>query len=309
MHPERKPFLTALGSNGRLKRAGHGNIFTGPDGRDYITFLCARPLRSPEEEGKELSPLGRETGIAPVEWRNDWPYLSGASEGNIPPDCFEIPGAKASNRPIAERYEFGQLKRLPLELQSLRVPIDESWCSLSKDRPLFLRLYGRDSPASRFDQSLLARRVRHLSFSVETELEFYPRSHLQFAGLMARYDENSFYYLIVTHDDETDDLVLSYIETLRGDYSYIHRLATLANSPVVLKLESKECRLGFSFSQLNRAFQDCGIQKDLRFLSDENAYPIGFTGAFVGIAASDMLGQRTPADFSYFEYRALEQDR
>jgi len=44
----------------------------------------------------------------------------------------------------------------------------------------------------------------------------------------------------------------------------------------------------------------------LRALSDESAYPIGFTGAFAAIAASDMLARRACADFSYFDYRALE---
>lgn len=307
MHPERRPFLTAFGSRGRLKRAGHGNIFTGPDGRDYITFLCARPMSSPEDAGKELSPLGRETGIAPLEWRDDWPYLAGASaDGKTPPECFELPGTTELRHSTVERYEFGQLQGLPLEFQSLRVPIDESWCSLSKDRPLFLRLYGRDSPASRFDQSLLARRVRHLSFTVETELEFYPRCHLQFAGLMLRYDENSFYYLIVTRDDETGATVLSYMETLAGVFSYTHRIQKLQDKAVKLRVESSSGKLRFSASQNEEVFIDCGIEKDLRLLSDETAYPIGFTGAFVGIAASDMLGERTPADFSYFEYRGLE---
>jgi xylan 1,4-beta-xylosidase len=305
-HPERLPFLTASLSTGRLRRAGHGNIFAGPGGLDYVTFLCARPVSGPE--GKELSPLGRETGIAPIEWREDWPYLAGESAGlSFPPERFEVPGPTIARAAVAsERIDFGRITRLPLELQALRVPFDPSWCSLDRDRPGCLRLYGRDSPASRFDQSLVGRRIRHLSFEAETELEFDPASHMQFAGLMARYDESSFYYLHVTRDDESGERVLAYMETLAGTFSYSGRVAVLGEGSVRLMASSRGGELSFAYSQGGAPFADCGLAKDLRLLADETAYPIGFTGAFVAIAASDMLGRRTPADFRYFDYRALE---
>jgi xylan 1,4-beta-xylosidase len=308
-HPERMPFLTASGSTARLRRAGHGNIFAGPGGRDYVTFLCARPVAGPEGSdlgAKELSPLGRETGIAPIEWKDDWPYLAGESAlSSFPPERFEVPGPAATRPAAAERIDFGRLTRLPLELQALRVPFDASWCSPCADRPGFLRLYGRDSPASRFDQSLVARRIRHLGFEAETELEFDPACHMQFAGLILRYDESSFYYLNVTRDDESGDLVLAYMETLAGAFAYSGRVAVLGKGPVRLRATSRAGELSFAFSQGGAPFADCGLAKDLRLLADETAYPIGFTGAFVGIAASDLLGRRTPADFSYLDYRPL----
>jgi xylan 1,4-beta-xylosidase len=304
-HPGRMPFLTASGSAGRLRRAGHGNIFPGPGGRDYMSFLCARPSPGPEE-GKEYSPLGRETGIAPIEWKKGWPYLAGESSGgNRPPERFELPGPAPSPEPADEPIRFDRITRLPLELQSLRVPVEDSWCSLGRDRPGFLRLYGRDSPASRFDQSLLGRRVRHLSFEAETELEFEPRSHLQFAGIMLRYDESSFYYLHETYDGESGERVLAYMETLSGAFSCIRRVAILAAGTLRLRASCRDGRISFSYSQGDSPFIDCGIGRELALLSDETAYPVGFTGAFVAIAASDMLRRCAPADFRYFDYKAL----
>jgi Beta-xylosidase len=315
-HPERLPFLTALGAAGNLRRAGHSTIFTGPGGRDYITFLCSRPLPGPEGS-RECSPLGRETGIAPIEWRDGWPYLAGESAGgSAPPDRFEVPGAAPPGAaPPGEeaapdggvgRIDFGRITRLPLELQALRRPVTDFWCSLNRDRPGFLRLYGRDSPSSRFEQSLLGRRIWHFDFEAETELEFYPESHLQFAGLMLRYDENSFYYLIVTLDTGSGERVLAYMEVVDGAFSYIGRITSLRMGPVRLRATCRGARIGFAYSQEGESFVDCGLAKELRALSDESAYPIGFTGAFAAIAASDMLGRKAPADFSYFAYRGFE---
>jgi xylan 1,4-beta-xylosidase len=305
--PDGRPLLTASGSAGRLRRAGHGNVFAGPGGRDYMTFLCARPVPGPEA-GTELSPLGRETGIAPIEWLDGWPRVAGESEGrNRPPDSFEVPGPDLAKASAEEPIRFDRAARMPLELQSLRVPFDASWCSLNEDRPGFLRLYGRDSPASRFDQSLVGRRIRHMSFEAETEFDFEPESHLQFAGLMLRYDEGSFYYLNVTRRTERGERVLAYMETLSGSFSYVGCLAILdESSPVRIRATCRRCSVSFSSAVGDGSFVDCGLSKDLRLLSDETAYPIGFTGAFVAIASSDMLGRRTPADFRYFDYRALE---
>ena len=46
-------------------------------------------------------------------------------------------------------------------------------------------------------------------------------------------------------------------------------------------------------------------QFDASILSDEATAPglANFTGAFVGMCCQDLLGQRLPADFDYFEYR------
>jgi xylan 1,4-beta-xylosidase len=310
-HPERHPFLTASGSDGPLKRAGHGNIFTGPGGRDYMTFLCARPVA-----GSKRSPLGRETGLAPIEWRGGWPYLAGASgASNRPPEFFEIPdgasvqkgAAGSGNGEYGGSIDFSSIEKLPLELQSLRVPFDPSWCSLGGDRPGFFRMYGRDSPVSRFRQSMAARRIRDFSFEAETELEFDPECHLQFAGLMLRYDESAFFYIHVTRIAETGEKVIAYMEQLDGAFQdYRGRIAVLEGGlPLSLRAVCHDCSIRFSWSQGGGAFVDCGLEKDLCALSDEAMRPIGFTGAFAAIAASDMLGKRTPADFKRFDYRSF----
>jgi len=37
-------------------------------------------------------------------------------------------------------------------------------------------------------------------------------------------------------------------------------------------------------------------------LTDDHSALTGYTGAFVGLCCQDLTGQRTPADFDYFDY-------
>ncbi len=50
-------------------------------------------------------------------------------------------------------------------------------------------------------------------------------------------------------------------------------------------------------------FEAAGIKSpSVSILSDEFAKPMGFTGAFAGMACQDMSGQDLPCDFKYFRY-------
>ncbi len=304
LHP-RTPFLTSAGKGSALRRVGHGNIFRGPDGRDYMAFLCSRPAPG-SAEGR--SPLGRETGICPIEWKDDWPRIAGAAEGAAsPPESFEtgLGGEARGAGGKGGTMDFGSLARMPLGLRSLRSPFDPSWCSLNAERPGYLRLRGRESPVSRFRQSLAARRIEHFEFSVETELEFDPASQYQFAGLMLRYDESAFYYLHVTRLPETGEKVVAYMEQVDGAFGHVGRITALPEAgSASLRAECRAGVVRFSWGAGGAGWKDCGIEKDLGVLSDEAIHPIGFTGAHAAIAASDMLEYRAPADFKRFDYFA-----
>src|SRR3569832_1415386 len=59
---------------------------------------------------------------------------------------------------------------LPIDLLWLRTPHSDSLFSLSA-RPGFLRLYGRVTVGSQFDQALDARRQQHFRYTAATALE------------------------------------------------------------------------------------------------------------------------------------------
>ena len=64
-----------------------------------------------------------------------------------------------------------------------------------------LRLFGRESIGSWFEQALVARRQEHFSFRAETELDFAPDTFQQAAGLTHYYNRHKFHFLAVSHDE------------------------------------------------------------------------------------------------------------
>ncbi len=70
VHPNK--FLTSSYNkkDAPLQKTGHGSICQGPDGRWFLATLCGRPLKN-----TLYCPLGRETAINEIIWKDDWPYL------------------------------------------------------------------------------------------------------------------------------------------------------------------------------------------------------------------------------------------
>lgn len=176
-----------------LQRAGHGQIVETPNGEIYHTHLTSRPL-----PGLRRSPLGRETAIQKCVWREDgWLYLEHG--GQVPAVEVSAPlDMQPVDAPAVERYDFDDGK-LPIEFQWLRTPDWQRLFSLS-DRPGFLRLFGRESIGSWYEQALVARRQDVFSFRAETRLDYEPKTFQQAAGLVHYYNRHKFHFLAVTHD-------------------------------------------------------------------------------------------------------------
>lgn len=177
-----------------LQKAGHGSLVETQNGEWYLAHLASRPVGE-----KRRCILGRETCLQQVEWTQDgWLRLPG---GGRDPQV-EVPAPALPSHPFQHdpvRDDFNA-PLLGLPFQSLRIPIDPSWLSL-KDRPGFLRLFGRESLRSRHAQSLVARRLQAFRCRVETRLEFEPAHFQQMAGLVLFYNVDNWYYLAVMGDE------------------------------------------------------------------------------------------------------------
>lgn len=78
---------------------------------------------------------------------------------------------------------------------------------------------------------------------------------------------------------------------------------------VRLRIEVRGAALQFWYALEQGDWTRIGPVLDASTLSDEQGYPAGehgnFTGAFVGVAASDLNGTALHADFSDFIYRPV----
>jgi xylan 1,4-beta-xylosidase len=303
-----------------LQRAGHGELVETQSGEWLLAHLASRPLRtgagknpaSPDKStpaeihAGDRCILGRETCLQKAEWTSDG-WLRLANGGTKPQLELSapknLPGKKW--RAIPERDHFDS-PELGVNWSSLRVPVDASWLSL-KERPGWLRLRGRDSLHSLFDQSLIARRAQHFQFTAETRLEFSPENFMQSAGLICYYDTRTHFYLRVTHD-EARGKILGIVLTDDGDYDEFSESEIAINDwkQIFLRAEIDLQKLQFSASSDGKSWRTIGPVLDATKLSDDYGAGLHFTGAMVGICAQDLSGAKLHADFDYFDYQPNE---
>lgn len=329
VHPTNPLISSYMHPEITLQRAGHGAWCDAPNGKTYLVYLCGRPLEYTKKcpsslggamEGENLHcPLGRETGIAELEWKDDWPWVkqTDGSLKNMPPDYVELPwdveklpgekdrnlvGNKADDYCRITKYDFND-KRFFLDFKTLRYPI-----SIKKHKQRFsidakkgfLRITGGQSCVSNFEQGLLARRQTDFCFEAETKVFFEPTYFQQLAGLTYRYDEDTQYNFCITYDEKLGK-VLQYQSFMLGKYEGGIKIPLKENAPVWLKVTVKYHKAYFSYSEDGELWRIIRPELNVINVSDEFGGQ-GFTGAFVGMFCIDMAEYSKYADFEYFTY-------
>ena len=242
--------------------------------------------------------LGRETGIQEAEWRDDWLWVK---NGPVPSIEVDVPGTRDDGKYWHER-RYGFSGGLDRDFQWLRTPDTDRIFKLENGK---LRLFGRESIGSWFEQALVARRVTHFSFDAEVTLDFAPTDERQFAGLTHYYGRYNFHYLTVTAhaDGKRELLMMSSPATFPdGRLTYPGEPMPLPqDGPVRLKLEVRGASLQYFYATGERGnWQPVGPVLDASLISDEcggHAEHGSFTGGFVGMACSDLNGTALPPTF------------
>mgnify|MGYP000123376726 CR=1 FL=1 len=308
LHPD-NPIITSRNNpEARIQKTGHGGFIELQDGQWYTTFLCARPLT---QRGRCIT--GRETGLEQIEWRDDWPYL--AYDGKVAREFIPAPNLPEhkfdQNGYSTSVYTEFNGEELDFNFQSLRIPMTSDWINQT-DRAGFLRLYGRESLSSTFEQSLIARRVQAHHITAETCVEFSPNHFQQMAGLVCYYNTYHYHYIHITGSECGEKKIINVLSC--------DKLTTgMQSEPVevtgadrlYLKVHFNGAELQFYYATTKDKWLKIGSTLDGSELSDDyvrdsdSYYRPAFTGAFVGICCQDFTGQKTPADFAYFSYNEI----
>ena len=318
-HPQKHVVTAKDHPFNALQRSGHGDFTDTPDGKMYLVHLCGRPTTQ-----EKRCVLGRETAIQEAYWGDDdWLYVK---NGPVPSLHVEVPGTRDEEKYWAERqytFETGLHK----DFQWLRTPEPERIFSTDGGK---LTLIGRESVGSYFEQALVARRQTHFSFDAETTVDFSPTDERQFAGLILYYSRWSFYYLTVTaHSDGKRELCVMRSEASwpKGHLSEptIPGLEIPNEGKLKLAMRVRGRQLQFSYAVLGDGgnsgddqkgdagaeMTDFGAVYDASLCSDEcggNDEHEAFTGAFVGVACSDLNGTAARAEFGYLTYRPVKHE-
>ena len=325
-----------------LQKAGHGEIAVDAHGQMFLAHLASRWT---EKDGRQYSVLGRETCIQRLRLTADgWLRLeqggwspaltvkaaavnAAASDGDASATgAARVPAAATPPRDgHAVRVDdagFGGFTPGPpasdgrltvgWPWSTLRHPADADWASLS-DRPGWLRLRGRHSTDSLFEQSLIARRLTGPAVTAAVTVEAQPANFTQSAGLIFYYNTASYFYLRTTVREVGGELVPgdAPVEQILEIFEKDPLTGLQSHGAVVLepglpiRLEGSldGARLRFSWTQGSGPSRRIGPELDALQLSDDHGGSLRFTGAFVGVAAQDLRDRSFTADFTDFHYR------
>lgn len=299
---DKQPLLTTRDNpDYYLQRTGHGSLIDTLNKKYYVAFLCGRPI------GKQRRCiLGRETCLAEVVFDdNGWIRLKNG--GILPPLTYEseekeVKFEKASNKTIFNN------DKLPISFKTLRLPFE--MIGSLKERKGYLRLYGNEAITSLNHQSMVARRLDCFISSSIIKMEFNPFTFQQMAGLTVFYDTFNFYYLYLSHYDEThNELRVLSRNNLEFKDHIVNKILIPKNQVIWLKADINYLKLDFSYSLDGLNYVKIVSDLDCSNLSDE-AYSLinheGHTGTFVGMACQDLSGNHLYADFEMFEYNRKE---
>jgi len=325
VHPENPILTSSHAPENPIQKSGHASIVHTHTDEWYLVHLMGRPIpgnandASNKGRNSEVAdtfteaiqrgycPLGRETSIQKLEWRDDWPYVVG---GNAP--ALEIEGPQIEEIIWPENAEVKDdfnSEVLNIHFQTLRIPLDEEIVTL-KERPSHLRLYGRESFLSPFTQAYVARRWQSFTFDAETKVEFNPETFQQMAGLVNYYNTMNWTSLHVTWDEEKGKII-DLLTAENGEFA-----GPIVGSEIVvpedvkavyLRVQVRKNVYHYSYSFDGQTWTEIPISLESYKLSDDFVTGGGFfTGAFVGMHCQDTSGAKLHADFDYFRYEEID---
>ncbi len=263
-----------------ITSTGHAQFVDGPDGKTYAIFLAVRPY-----EG-DFYNTGRETFIAPVEWKDQWPVIN--------PDFKEVQYSYPVS--IKEQKEKGTLpqsgnfsytltfeKELDPSLLFMRKP-DSSAFSLSKEKGLSLKL----KPETIMDFgsiSFVGKRQQHLFNTIETKIDFVPADTNEIAGLTVFQSETNFYFVgkSIKYGKELVQLFKGIPGKKQMELLKEINLETKAPG-LYLKIIAAGDTYGFHYSLDGKTWNLLKDKADAKFVSTKTAG--GFVGCIYGMYAT-----------------------
>ncbi len=277
-----------------ITSAGHADLVEGPNGQWYAVFLAVRPY-----EGDYYN-TGRETFLAPVEWKDEWPIIN--PNNKLLPYSFteNIKEVKQKGAlPQSGNFDYTLTfdRKLDPSLLFLRTK-DESSFSLSKQKGLTLKLKP-ETIMEIGNPSFIGKRQQHLQSTTDVSLTFDATSENEKAGLVIFQDEKHFYYLCKSKVG-TQHMIQLYSSTETSTMELLAQTPITAKS-VKLRIQSEGDKYSFYYATKGNKFNVLKSEVDGKFLSTKTAG--GFIGCIYGMyATSSGQPSANEASFKFLRY-------
>ena len=275
------PILTQRGlPQGRenmITSAGHADLIQTPEGEWWAVFLAVRPY-----DGKNQFNTGRETFLLPVEWENDFPII--LRKGKPIPIVVDKKNLQPAENQINGNFEYKQEfndTKLDYSWINIRTP-EQEFYSIEKGKlkikPLPISIEEKKSPAA------VVRRQKHNNFSVETQMEFTPKTENDFAGLTLFHNER--FQFLFGKTIENGKIVLNVYRMAKDKklLASVELKAKDSKNPIKLKVLGKAGKADFCYSFDGENWKTIVENADATNLSTQAAG--GFIGTTIGLYAT-----------------------
>ena len=282
------PILTncsRLGQSLQIQGTGHGDFVQAGDGSWWMVFLAYRNY------GGSYHHLGRETYLAPVEWKEgEWPVVNGGMPIDTLVKANTLPSvplekhleADAEDAPTTGAFEWVQLQN-PIPGNYLRND------TMAVEEKYFVRLYPHGTLTENLQPTFVGRRQESASFSLETDV-------------VTKGDVEAGLSVYQIHDGHLEFFVSKKQVSLRCrlksiDY-VVKSVPRLRQEAVKLRIRSNGEMYFFDYSLDGKQFHELASM-NCSLMSTEVAG--GFTGVVLGMFAEGKE-KSGYADFGYFRY-------
>ncbi len=282
-----------------ITSTGHADIVETTNGKWYAVFLGCRPY-----EGDYYN-TGRETFMAPVEWKNDWPIINpGFAEVQyhypvpMPGISKKVSNPFSGNLMYRDEFDQPKLNDRWIFLRTVK----DNWYSLSGKKGFLTLQLQPFTCSEKQNPSFVAHRQENLKCTATVSLQFSPSSENEKAGLAIFQNETHFYYLCLSVENNKP-VVQLYQSTKEG------AMQMLTSSPlpqikkgIQLRIEANDSEYSFFYTTANSHWILLKDRVDGKFLSTKEAG--GFVGSVFALYATS-LGKEanSKAYYDWFEYR------
>jgi alpha-N-arabinofuranosidase len=293
------PILTQKNSGNNRKSpitsTGHADLVETENGKWQAVFLGCRPYET------DYYNTGRETFLAPVEWKDGWPIINPNFETiqyhyPLPFPSNKIKGAEnyAGNFIFEDNFDTAKLQNGWLFLRAPKT----SWYYIT-NKKLTLQLQPQTC-AEKTNPSFIGRRQQHLNCTAITQLGFNTEKENEKAGLLIFQNESHYYFLAKTIQHNKPCIQL--LKPAKNGEEIIASSTINPNQKSIqLKIEAKENTYSFYYSINNKNWVLLAENVDAKFLSTKVAG--GFVGSMFALyGTSNGLQSSTKASFSWFQY-------
>jgi len=277
-----------------ITSAGHADLVEGPNGQWYAVFLAVRPY-----EGDYYN-TGRETFLAPVEWKDEWPIIN--PNNKLIPYSFTENIKEVKHKgalPQSGNFDYTLTfdKKLDPSLLFLRTK-DETSFSLSKQKGLTLKLKP-ETIMEKGNPSFIGKRQQHLFSTTDVSLTFDPKSENEKAGLVIFQDEKHFYFLCRSKVGSQNMIQL--FKSSESPAIELLAQVPITSKSVKLRIQSEGDKYSFHYATKGNKFIVLKSAVDGKFLSTKTAG--GFIGCIYGMyATSSGQPSNNTASFKFLRY-------